>query len=704
MLLTTALALLMPIQAAATIDFESRAAPVATVVAALAKAQDVKLEVSPNVGNEIIVVHANGVTLQSVLDKIALVSSAEWQRDGEVTKLVASTVARSREASEERTQRLNRLRKSLADRLKARTSSTSEGEDSDEEMDDVIQSYSPVDELLKGIDLTAIAAMNAGDRIVYATNPTAMQRRLPSNTPAIVQTIVTQHNASIPEQTENNEELSQYLEKMPPSVRKMIERQQKPVGNPSKALFVVSAQAFTSMQMVSAELRLYDAEGNVILSQPTYLDFEMPTVPKPTKAGNSPVTSTPITYSEDSKALLAGFQGSPTSGMKMNVSPELRAKLMQPDVYDPLSFTATDELLSVAAHKKKSLVANVSDAMMDTPNMMVPGSKATVEEVEASLAAGDESTITETEGWVVIRPTHPATSRTDRTDRVALANLVQAAKTKALPTLDEICAFAVTSPSPMQNGVGRFYAIYFVPGMMSMGMGGITDWDAFKFYGTLGPSQKSSLSRGQTLAVGAMSGMQKNLWSKMVFGASSHISAGTPKIPEDPFEGMMSMGMMGMNTDSYLQEPTELMPNGLPPGAFLQFNTQLEPIANPVDAGDQMLGAMGALGPSEIALLKMFTDDPNLAAISSQMPQIGQVRIGERTIIQMNLILPKNNYASQTLNDNKIGNGAPVAFNDLPADFKAIIEKRTAALKASPMGELGALMGTLGSLGSSGQP
>ena len=107
------------------------------------------------------------------------------------------------------------------------------------------------------------------------------------------------------------------------------------------------------------------------------------------------------------------------------------------------------------------------------------------------------------------------------------------------------------------------------------------------------------------------------------------------------------------------------------------------------------------LGPNAIALVVDLTDPES---VSGMMPQIGKVKLGSRRIVSMNLILPQQHFVNQTLNDNKIGNGAEVDFANLPPDFQSIVAKRLEALKASPMGSLGGMLGAFGSLGKQGQP
>lgn len=704
MIIASVLALLVPLQADS-VSFTARAAPVGQVVADLAKQTNVALAVSPGIARETILVKADGVPLQTLLDKIAIAMSAEWQTDGDTRKLVASMVARNREAIEQRNAKLAALRKSLADQMKSQPTSpgTAKGDDDSPEVP-------AINRLLQGIDLTPIAAMGPGDRIVYATSPNQMQRRLPSNTPQLVAEIVKQHNAGVARMSDGKSDEMAQLDQMPDFIKKMMEQQMKPVGTPAKALLIVSNQSYGIFQTNSVNLCLYDADGNTIMTQPTSLNdngamARFAEEMNPDKAKKA-AKSTPITYSPDSKALLEQLQGSPMSGMQMHITPELREKLMHPEVIDPLAYTATDELLSLAASKKKAMVACMGDSMMESINMMVPNSKQSVEGFEDSLKTS--ANLTETDGWMVVKPAHPVDERQNFTDRQALATLLKATAAKGVPSLDDIATFAQSAPSPMTNQVGQFYGMFFIPGLVSQGMTGITNWDAIRFYGSLTGSQRANLGQEGKLAIGAMTGAQRALWSRMVFGATPNIHTGEP-VEGDPFSDMMSavMGsMMGMST-SYKEEPTELLPNGLTNDVYLQVRTNTEPFASPVGSdGSTPIAAMSVLGPSEVAMMSMFTDDATFGAAAAEaMPKIGNVKVGQRIQYKMYLVLPENSYVQQTLDDNRLPADAPVvAFDALPSDFQAIVAKRKEALKKGPLGQIQGMMGAFGGMGRGTQP
>jgi hypothetical protein len=392
---------------------------------------------------------------------------------------------------------------------------------------------------------------------------------------------------------------------------------------------------------------------------------------------------------------MSTFQGVSFSGGAMKLEPKLMERLRRPDLTDPLAYMATDELFSLAKVRGKALVANVPDQMMGSINMLVPGGKQTIETFEEDLKKGDDVLLAETDGWLVVKPAKPTEARANRTDRLALATLIKAAVEKNVPTLDDVAAYSLTSPSPMTDGVGMLFAMVLVPGMFHQGINGMTNWDVLRFYGTLSPTQKQAATQGLRLPFNAMTPYQQSIWRKVAFGTGAPIQTAERKSEDMPFAFAMAMGGGG---DDYREEATELMPNGLPPAAVVQFGRVMQPMASPASSGSaSTMGFMGVLGPDELALIKLFKDDPNMAAMSGFMPALDKLRLGERGVVSLTLHLPQEAFIKETLYDNKLpSNGPVVAMADLPPGFQKLVAERLEALKKSPFGSIGALMGGMG--------
>ena len=671
------------------VTFEARASRASVLIPQLAKAAGLQMEVNPQIANEVILVSAKDVPLKTLMDKIASVTSGEWRADGEIYRLQPSNVARNRESSEEAALRLTTARKAVAElvkRVDSQKGTPGEAGNPDERA---------IALLLRGVDVTPIAALNGGERLVFATSPTAMQRPLPANAGQVVAQLVTQHNAQIAKmpQMEGMAE----MEKMPDFVKEMMKQRTKKIENAQKALLVISKPSIGIVSMTQCELRIYDGQGKIAYTANSMLGNSMmevaammnPANPaKPAKPGKQ----TPITYSEDSKAMLGGMQGATFGGAEFKLDPKLLDRLHRPDLYDPLSYMATDEFLSLSKQKGKALVANVPDAMMGSINTLVPGGKQTVEDFEADLQKGETVSYSETEGWIVAKPAKPTESRANRTDRAALATLIAASLKKGIPSLDDVAAYSLTSPSPMEDGVGMLFAMVLVPGMIQQGLEGMTNWDALRFYGTLSTTQKATALRGGTFAMGQLGPQQQGLWRKLAFGANSRIRLASDKAEDMPFA--FALAMMTGGTGDFRQEPTELLPNGIPGQAQLTFNVTTQPIASP--AGNT-IGFMGVLGPDELAIMKMFKEDPNMAAVAGFMPSMEKLKIGERSVISMTVQLPQEAYLKETLHDNRMPANAPVAsLANLPEGFQKLIAERLELIKKSPFGSIGALMGGMG--------
>jgi hypothetical protein len=100
------------------VTFEARASRASVLIPLLSKSAGVKMDVNPQIANEVIIVSAKDVPLKTLMDKIASVTSGEWRADGETYRLQPSNVARNRETSEETALRLTNVRKAIAEQLK----------------------------------------------------------------------------------------------------------------------------------------------------------------------------------------------------------------------------------------------------------------------------------------------------------------------------------------------------------------------------------------------------------------------------------------------------------------------------------------------------------------------------------------------------------------------------------------------------------
>jgi len=681
------------------ISFESVAMPAKRLVADLGKAAGLTLDVSAQTAGETLVVKVTDVTVKDVLDRIALALDGEWKtEDGGVMRLIRPAANLNREAAAERQEKIASLtaeiKKAVAELNKKPAANTGS------EPPQIAMSFPFGGGNYHKQIIQLVSRLNVGDmvlpdddgRVVFSSSPTRMQKLLPGNLEPIVAELVAEHNKAAAASKKSNDQDEETKDEQMKQWEDWMKafgfgQEVKPIeGRPAKLLLIVQSQQM--MGGLTATLRLYDAKGQVAMEGSTSLvnsGFmeEAMAIGKPMPAPAS--DDKPIEFSDTTKEINGIFGSFMNGANRGKMSKELEGKLIRPDLYDPLSFSTTESLFAVAKHKNLDLVACLPDA---TGSMLevFTGGQATVNGYMKMLEGSDEIKLTNADGWLTLQPKHPITARGKKCDRVALAKLIASSKSKGTVGLDDIASYALTSPSPYEDSTSMQYIMLFAPNAMQMGMMGMVDWNAVRLWGTLNVNQRDALASNGHLQFGTMAPQQRDLVSKMMFGAQTALKVVDPNAKPKTEAGFMEMikSFMGAQHKDYRQEPTEIMPMGLPSGGYIAADITKEPVGRA--ASDDPMLAFTALGADEIAMFRYFKEDPNMAQVAGMMPTIGQLRIGERTNINLKLFAAQDVASDKMLQDNKVDpNSPPVSMDNLPAAFQERIKQRYEAFKKSPI-------------------
>ena len=687
------------------ITFESVAMPAKPLLAKLGKVVGATLETSMQTAGDVLAVRFQNVPAKEALDRIALSINGEWKQEENTLRLIRPQANENREAAAEQRERIAELQKDIKAQLGALNKKPEGGKpETDPEMAAGMAGMPfgagahqrSILTLVSRLNVADLASATEGGRIVFASTPTRMQKLLPGNLTPIVNEIVSEQNAAAKARataekhepdTDEERQLMEFVKTFG-----FFDEPKEVNTRPAKLLLVAeSPQLFGGFTL---KLRLYDVQGKVVLETSTMLGMgsfmedaiEMANPKAKPAPGGEDLT---IEFSRDTKELSQLFGSMMNPGGRKKISADLEAKLLRPDLYDPLSFGISESLLASAKHRKVNLVAYLPDSTYSMLEYFTDSGTSTVNNFMNQMEQSDSVKVEKSAGWYILRPKQPYHDRQDRIDRVALSKLVGAAKSKGAVGLDDIAAYAQTSPSPFGGSSAALqYLMLFAPNAMQMGMTGMVDWEAVKFYGQLGLAQRQSLVQGGRLNFAQLTPSQRVLVEKMMFGPRADLQQIDPSAapPEGGFDFMKMMtSFMGGKQNDYRQEPTEIMPSGLPPNGYLTMGATKEPVAK-AESDDPMLGH-AMLGADELALFRMFKDMPNGEMVAQMMPTIGQVRLGERTNYHLRFFAAPDVALERTLQDNSVAPGGGIyTLETLPTDFKALIEKRYQALKKSPLG------------------
>lgn len=701
------------------VSYSGLAKRASVLISELGKQTNVKMEAVGAAGNEVLIVNVKDVTLQDLMNRIASASSCEWQTANGVLRLVPNFSLQRNEEAAYRAKRLASVRKVLkemSDSLKPKPKpkvdpkATPKPGQTDEDMMDeaaVAEYGDPTSKALAkmalGLDAVAIANLEPNERLVFSSSPTRMQRALPNNWQPVVAELIVEQNKlaeSMKQAQTENPKTDEEEKAMKWAEQMGFMNQFKPIERPpAKVLLCVSRQSLWGGTAV--RLSLYDETGKAVYSGQTALaipdgeamidlsDFEMDIPGQPKKPKPQPPTDEkPIEFSQTTKEIEAFLRPAMDETM-LNSQPseKLREILLHPDVYDPLSFAQSEGLQAIAQRKALNVVANLPD---DAMGMFRASTKvaSTASGYLKQLEDGKTTSVELKDGWCVVKPSEPFLARKNRTDRLALAALIQAADAKGVPALDDIASFALKNADPSNASVAMVYLALFAPSVMNQGMGGLIDWNMIRLWGLLGDAQRQQLKSGGRIPFANFSPDQTALIRKMVYGANAHLDVVRPDDKpkeENAFLDMISRFMPAGSKD-YRDEPTEIMPDGLPYAGSLNLKATDDFFAVPVNEKGASNFRMGALGADELAMLKYFTSQPEMAAAANMMPSMERLRLGQRLTLDFTFSLGPGVSLKQTLRDDKMDKASsPLGMDALPEAFRQKIAARTEALKKNPL-------------------
>lgn len=715
------------------VSLELKATNAVSAIEQLSKATGEKLSAAPAMSSEIVLIAVKDVPLGDLMERIAKVTSGEWRDDPEGGKKLVPANARSTELRLEQGERLGNIRKAIASLVdKAAKAEKAAGEE--EAADAMGMGFDmpsfmggtnvrgpqgkAIVRLVRGIDPGLLAAIPEGGRLVFSTQPTMMQRPLTQNVGPMVAELVKAHNDRFDLMEKRRQDRqtdpgqgSEEMEQMMSMFSSMFGEMPKPKrieGAPAKLLLVfengggAGPMAMFAGGGLSAGIKLFDAQGKVLMTSSVALEVNNTMIRRAMELAEEgkkeeeevkpvePGDEKPITLSKLTKEIQHALSIEDIeSTFEKKLSDEATAILSRPDLHDPLSFEQSETLLAVADAKKLNIVANLPDGMTSGFALFMPEmeSSATVGEAMESLKTNDEIKLSVEGGWMVIQPARPVQSRTKRVDRVALRALIEASRDKVVPALDDIAEYAAKNGPPMESAVSSRYLMYFAPNALMSGMGAILDWDMLRLYGQLGQARRMALQRGEKFSFGAMAGEPGRTLGKMLFGTAAKLEAVDAKKPETQggFFEMIAQFIPKPSVD-YRDEPTEVMPGGLPAMGTIEVSVEDDNMAVIHGSGAAISRAFGALGADEIAMFKWMSEDANFGQMAGEsIPKIENVQVGERRVLTFTFRVGNGVVARRTLHDDRVDkNAKPVPMSALPPAFQAKIAKRVEAMKKSP--------------------
>lgn len=677
----------------------TRVATAPVLVAEIAKLTGSKLEVSPTLSTEVLMVSVENAKVSDVLARLAIAATAAWQPMEGGYRLVADNAARGIEGSSERARRLQAINEDLRKKQEAKAKAAKDqGEDMKVMMMGAFGGGDGVADFVPMLDLPAIAAMEGGDRIVFATNPNSAQRPLRGNVLAVISNLIAQHNKTAKTMSAGMDEMPEGLGAlMQGPIGERMKRMSRPIVAAPTKIVVVASRGGNAMfggtgLDVRLEARAYGANGEVLIEQTGSLGTSMMEI-FASMAAKKPATApetntTPIAYSEDAKAFLAmkGGDGPMSFGAGMGspkLTPSLRERFFAPDKFEPLGLVPGEGLAALAKARRKPLVACIPDDAY--PGALNGEAPKTVEDIEQGFKTGSMRLVPDTT-FLVVRAAEPDTARRTRVDRIALSNLMRAIGDHEAPTLDELANFASRTPDPARNHVSMSFIATFAPTTLGS-MAGYVSWSALRLYAALTPAQRDTLAGGGKVPFGNLVPGAKTALQTMLYGAGDLLTVERPGVSNelDIFSMGMRMAMGGGGIDAR-DEPTEVAPRGLSNDGYLQASVVSDTIIRPTTQDGPVYYSIGM---DELAMFKMISSSGIAAAAGDAMKLPESGRLGTRTTWSLRGYVAPGAYVASTLTDDRTPkDGRAVSIGNLPADLQAKVAQKAEKLKKSPLGAI----------------
>jgi|GEM_PF-2106480 len=621
----------------ALITYHGNAETIEKAVQAIATQAHLSLGVATALKGDIVAVNVTNVPANEVLTKLAEVEYSGWNKSGDSLFLTpdSSKVEKAKESYY--ASRIKEIQASM-NRLNGVPAFVPAQDNSDNLMGGAMQAYgvggttSPI--VVESIGADTIARMRPGDRIVYSSAPNSLQRQLP--------------NAA---QEEFDKEIAK-----------------GEIKNASKVDLVLSYTEGQFAMGITLNAEVYDHSGKIISTQsseiPTDDSFlsrlagampsaEKPSAPKPPEK--------PITITGPAAVLLERSKQNGPNGMNYVPSAAYLDAVSNPVQFDPLMLDAA-YITGLGDAHSQNVIASLPDSLFSqfgsSPSILPSA------ELE-QLKTNNELVVNNSDKWLTVQESNPETAHQDRTDRVFLAEIIKFAKANSTPDVGALSKIAVECHGVLSN-IDSTYAELAQP---AWALSFLTqNWHLLELYGTLSDIERSSINNGQSISLSSLSPGTTAVVNKLVYGADCKLNLINDPNKSKASNPLMDLGEAFMpggmgNTSDYRGEPTEIAPNGLPPAGVLTGKISTSAVYTlSVDAKKgtamDMINKM-PFNESQIAMMLAMANDPQMQGVG--MPKINGLKPGERTSLNIRIIIAPNVYA-----------GGTISQDDLPSDAAVI--------------------------------
>ncbi|HVT10650.1 MAG TPA: hypothetical protein VHE55_00155 [Fimbriimonadaceae bacterium] len=642
------------------VTFQCPATVASAAMARLSQVTGTPLSAQLPTSGEMLVLRFKDVPLRVAMDKIAEAAHGRWTKtETGYTLTRPGDVVRAIE-HQQRTTRIDLLRKALSRRMQnfdrydsetisklfdalQATRKKSEPEDRRARLATAANFYAHkpgerlVTRMLASVGIDQLADLPDGQRVVFSTRPTPMQHGLPSAAFDAIAAF-------------GREQAIWFSAPMEPAAGSHIDRYVDPevqnyrgpdLTKTSNVLMVCTPDWADGTLQIN--LKIADRTGAIISTARSGIFLnEADEGPDPNrqKIADKAFTLSPL--AAEMKARFAiDVDGTPTP--KKPLSPALKALLLDPEHHDPLELFPSEPLLAAGEAANLNIAACIDDSSFRVSLL----SDATTQQ---ALADG-----TIKDGWYVASPDNPL--KPVHESRAGLASFVRAVTKEYACTLDMRAAYAQHVDS-FQDSFGQIMTGVLEP---DLPISGDEDWLFVRLYGMLSPTQRDIFAKGGHIALNDLFSAQQSVVGQIVFSREiEDIGEGDSK-PSDSDEAPKT---------SLANEPTEVLPNGLDNRVSVTMSTAQESALFASFKSEE-----GEISPMAVTDIMTVALSMMMSEFSDVLPGMGMqtvdgFRLGQEETHTLKILVPRQGSDSEELTDAHLLPGPVLGFDKLPADLR----------------------------------
>lgn len=652
------------------------------------------LTAEPSVANETILVNVKDLPRDTIMSQVADALEAKWVRETNHIRLLRTAEQRAARERRGKEYIFQTIEKSLAkyrEQIAKEAAFTPEKADNlARQVEQFIRSSNPnamngnfwqrqqqldaegpsgraVKRILATFSAEELANIPPEYKIVYSTRPNAIQRPFPSDVMPVIRQLLkdsqTWANAAKKRNFTRPGAEYQYsyggLASMTEPLTDTVDRVMAFISRGKNSPYV------------QVELTLVNSKGKRFGNASTNLtpfddsaEYREIFEEKPPKDGEATLVMSPetielrkfISYEERRKS------GEPTG--------KVLEWLLNPEKYDPLSFAATDVLLSLRTFYGQNVITSVPDflgsfAMRTTP--------LTLNQLKKQTEVFSE--VTTKNGSFSVRPKMILGLQAETMDRAVLGKVLRRMKSGTPLTIEE--------KAYITYEMDEEYNWTFVSYMQAISQS--NDFEGFYFgdknarlYGSLSVLQRRKAFTEEGLSLADLTPEQRLMVEKQVFGPYVYLNY-------QPSEQQTTGPAFDWDAfyNGVGREPTELFPTGLPSTVnFKCVETKDEVIipSQPENSDEPWYGAMPV---DQFASQMFYGERPDLFPWAGQSKGFknGTFRVAKRRMVTITLTLKDKITLSGQLDEKNYSIAKAVKYNQLPSEVLAAIQKKLAEMK-----------------------